>query len=276
LRLGQRLLVLGLLGVLLTLALVGTALMSMRDVSVVNGELARVSHALNHHKTADEMHDALRADVARAQLVGSGDLAVSPRSVRHGARRDAARFRAALQAAAAIELPAPLETALRRLQPVQEVYILTAEQLVDSALSPRGVTPGALAGYEAAFKFLVPEQRRMTKRLMVTTTRLEAAAAAEREQAERTLLLTAVGALAGWLGLAGWHHRSMRHLQAALVREADQRTAADLLQGSLLPLHLPHIPGARLAARSVPATPSIAWAETGTTPSPCPPGRHSW
>jgi serine phosphatase RsbU (regulator of sigma subunit) len=252
---GQRLLVLGLLGVLLTSALLGTALISMSDVSDVNRELARVSRALNHHKNAEEMHDALRADVARAQLVASGELtapAATAASVRHDTRRDAARFRAALRAAAGVTLPQALETALSRLRPDQKNYITITKRRVKSALSPRGLSPIDEATYEVAFRALVPHQRQVTRRLMATTARVQAAAVTQREQAQRTVILTAAGVLAGWLALAAWHHRSMRHLQQALVREADQRAAADLLQGSLLPTDLPRVQGARLAARSVP------------------------
>jgi serine phosphatase RsbU (regulator of sigma subunit) len=249
---GRRLLALGLLGVLLTLALVGSALKTVRDVSDVNTELLSVSRALNHHKTAEEMHDALRADVARAQLVGSGVAVAPPSSVRRDTRRDAARCRAALDEVEEVALPAPLETRLSALRVTQNVYILTAEQVVASALSPKGATAFALADYEAAFKSLVPELRRVTQRLMALMTRVQAVAVTQREQAERTVILVAVGLVAGWLALAGWLRRSMRHLQAALVREADHRAAAELLQVSLLPTHLPHVPGARLTARSMP------------------------
>lgn len=251
-RMGQRLLAVALVGVLMTLAVVATALVTVNDLSVVNRDMARVSLALSHHKTADELHDALRADVMRAHLVGSGQLAASPEAVRKETHRHAARLRDQLEAAASVELAPDLKTALRRLRPIQQAYIVTAERAVESALSPKGLAPGAQTDYEAAFLFLVPEQASMTKRLLMETGRMERAAEVERNEAERTIVVAAVVALAGWLGLAGWQHRSMRRLQAALVREADQRSAADLLQRSLLPSRLPRVSGVELAARSVP------------------------
>jgi serine phosphatase RsbU (regulator of sigma subunit) len=66
--------------------------------------------------------------------------------------------------------------------------------------------------------------------------------------------ISTVAALAGWVGLVVWHNRSMRNLQGALVREAEQRSAADLLQRSLLPTRLPEVPGVALAARTVPGS----------------------
>jgi serine phosphatase RsbU (regulator of sigma subunit) len=250
----QRWLVLGLLGVVMTLAVVGTALVTLRQVIAINGELAQVSRALHHHKTADEMHDALRADVARAQLMGAGRSTVSAEQIQRDTRRHATRFRRQVEAASVLDLPRSLRRELARLRPIQETYIITAEAVATAALSRRGVTPGAQTDYEAAYRFLVPEQNRLTMRLVATTAQVEQAAADQRDQAERTMGVAASVALVGWLALVTWHRRSTRRLQGALVREAEQRAAADLLQRSLLPLHLPRVSGARLAAKSVPGS----------------------
>lgn len=250
----QRWLVLALLGVVMTLAVVGTALVTLRQVIAINGELAQVSRALHHHKTADEMHDALRADVARAQLMGAGRSTVSAGQIQRDTRRHATRFRRQVEAASVLDLPRSLRRELARLRPIQETYIITAEAVATAALSRRGVTPGAQTDYEAAYRFLVPEQNRLTMRLVATTAQVEQAAADQRDQAERTMGVAASVALVGWLALVTWHRRSTRRLQGALVREAEQRAAADLLQRSLLPLHLPRVSGARLAAKSVPGS----------------------
>jgi serine phosphatase RsbU (regulator of sigma subunit) len=250
----QRWLVLALLGVVMTLAVVGTALVTLRQVIAINGELAQVSRALHHHKTADEMHDALRADVARAQLMGAGRSTVSAEQIQRDTRRHATRFRRQVEAASVLDLPRSLRRELARLRPIQETYIITAEAVATAALSRRGVTPGAQTDYEAAYRFLVPEQNRLTMRLVATTAQVEQAAADQRDQAERTMGVAASVALVGWLALVTWHRRSTRRLQGALVREAEQRAAADLLQRSLLPLHLPRVSGARLAAKSVPGS----------------------
>jgi serine phosphatase RsbU (regulator of sigma subunit) len=250
----QRWLVLGLLGVVMTLAVVGTALVTLRQVIAINGELAQVSRALHHHKTADEMHDALRADVARAQLVGTGRAPASADQIRRDIRRHATRFRRQLEVVSVLDLSRSQRRELARLRPIQETYVITAEAVAEAALSPRGVTPGAQTDYEAAYTFLVPEQNRLTARLVATTARVEQEAADQRDQAERTMAVAASVALVGWLALVTWHRRSTRRLQGALIREAEHRSAADLLQRSLLPLHLPRVSGARLAAKSVPGS----------------------
>ena len=251
-RIGRRLVLLASVGVAMTLAVVVTAFVLVSEVSDVNRQLAQVSVALNHHKTADEMHDALRADVARAQLVGAGRLDVRESQIRRETDAHATRYQAAVRAVARIPLPPRLERTLGRLGPFQDIYIVTARQLVRSALSSRGVIPGAESDYEASYKTLAPAQHRVTTLLMATTARVEQDAARQRRRAEGTIGFAAVAALGGWLALAGWHHRSLRQLREALVREADHRAAADLLQRSLMPESLPQVDGTRLAARSVP------------------------
>jgi len=251
-RIGPRLLVLVGLGVAMTVAVVATSLSLVHETSEVNRQLSRVTLALNHHKTADEMDDALRADVARAELAGAGRLAVSKAEIRRDAHRHARRYRDALGAVSKVPLPGALARPLDALRPVQELYIDRAEHMVTSALSAQGLRPGAETDYDAAFEFMNPDQTRVTRLLMDTTARVERRAAEQRRRAEATIGLTAAAALGGWLALAAWHHRSLRQLRAALMREAEHRAEADLLQRSLLPETLPVVEGARLAARSVP------------------------
>jgi len=251
-RIGPRLLVLVGLGVAMTLAVVATALTLVHETSEVNRQLSQVSVVLNHHKTADEMDDALRADVARAELAGTGRLAGSKAQIRRDAQVHASRYRAALDAVSTVPLPPALRRPLNALRPVQELYIETAEQMVASALSPKGLRPGAQTDYDVAYKLMNPDQRRVTRLLMDTTVRVEHRAAEQRRRAEAQIGVTAAVALAGWLALAAWHHRSLRQLRAALTREAEHRAEADLLQRSLMPETLPAVEGARLAARSVP------------------------
>ena len=251
-RIGPRLLVLAVVGVAMTLAVVATALVLVHETGEVNQQLAQVSRALNHHKTAEEMDDALRSDVARAQLVGAGRLDESKQSIRRETRAHAQRYLAAVRKVSRVPLNPRLEGKLLALRGEQEGFTITARKLVDSALSAKGLSPGDETDYEATYEVLERDQHHVTQLLMVATTRDEQSASEERHQAEVTIALTAAAALAGWLALAAWHHRSLRQLRAALMREAENRAEADLLQRSLLPETLPVVEGARLAARSVP------------------------
>jgi serine phosphatase RsbU (regulator of sigma subunit) len=251
-RIGPRLLVLVGVGVAMTLAVVATALVLVHEGGEVNQQLAMVNVALNRHKTAEEMDDALRSDVARAQLVGEGRLDESKADIRSDTHEHADRYRDAVQNVSRVPLPGFLERRIKPLRSVQEGYITAAENLVASALSAKGLQPGDTTDYEAAFESLEVDQHKVTLMLMGYTHHVKTHAEEERDRAEGTIGLTAAAAMAGWLALAGWHHRSLRQLRAALTREAEHRAEADLLQRSLLPETLPVIDGARLAARSIP------------------------
>jgi serine phosphatase RsbU (regulator of sigma subunit) len=246
----QRLLILGLLGVVMTLSVAGAALVCLRDVGAINRELAVVTRALHFHQDADMMHDALRADVARAELAGSGEPGYFEADVRRDADRHAARFRRDLDQLEELNLSPQLEATLTDLRPEQETYIVTAEALVDSALTHPRRALAEQASYEVSFQALVPTLEHATETLLAKSADVKRAAEVERAEAERMISLATLAALAGWVALVAWHHRSMRSLQRALVREAEQRSAADLLQRSLLPTHLPDLPGIALAARS--------------------------
>jgi serine phosphatase RsbU (regulator of sigma subunit) len=248
----RRLVLLLLLGVLMTLSVAGAALVSLTDVSAINRELAHVTHALHHHQDVDMMHDALRADVARAQLAGQGQPGFPAVGIREDTEQHTTRFRANLEALQTVPLPHRIELAIDRLNPSQEVYVDTAEAIVDAALADDPKTIVDQVNYDAAFRNLVPQQAAVTRLLMDLSRDVTAAAAREKAEAERVVAFATLAALAGWLGLAVWHNRSIDRLQGALVREAEQRSAADLLQQSLLPSRLPAVRGASLAARSVP------------------------
>jgi serine phosphatase RsbU (regulator of sigma subunit) len=248
----ERLRLLGLLGVLLTMAVAGTALFSLAQVSQANQALGEVTQAQRFHQDADMMHDALRADVAHAVASGSehGDIALA--GVRRETRDHARRFRADIRKARALDLPVELTRVLVNLHPQQERYILAAEQIVGAVLRGSTPTPAARAAFEAAFHRLAQTQQDATGRIARTATRTQRAADLEQVLARRRVAASSGGALAGWLIMLVILRRSVGHLHAALTRESEQRAAADLLQRSLLPHRLPELPGAALAACSLP------------------------
>lgn len=247
-----RLLLLGTLGVLLTLLVAGTALVCLNHVSTISSDLAQVGRAQRFHQDADMMHDALRADVARAVQAGSGDLDVSAARVRKDAGEHTKKFHDDLVAIQRLSLAPPMEHALDLLRPIQVRYIAKAQGLIESALTHPGTADAAEVRYEKAFNTLVHKQAKVTRLLSQTSAQTEQAAGAEKREAGRMIGASSSAALGGWLALILWHRRSMGSLQDALVREAEQRSASDLLQRSLLPRQLPTVPGVELAARSLP------------------------
>lgn len=247
-----RLLLLALLGVLLIFSVAGTALVGLADVSGINRELGEVSRAQRHHQDADMMHDALRADVARAEQAASGRAGVSAQAVRRETKTHAMQFRRNLRIIASLQLPPALDGALRELRPAQESYVAGAERMVRRALLGQEAAHAVRADYERAFGVLARAQSAVTDRLATTSAQTERVAVEQETAAERMVVLASLVALTGWLALTIWLYRSVVRLRAALAREGEQRSAANLLQRSLLPRQLPAVPGAELAARSLP------------------------
>jgi methyl-accepting chemotaxis protein len=137
----ERLRFLGLLGVLLTLLVAGTALVSLADVGASNRELGAVTRAQRFHQDADMMHDALRADVARAQQAGSGPDDIDPVIVRLETATHVRLFRRDLSQLAATALPDDLASAFSALRPQQERYMNRAEQMVSIGSLRRSTRP---------------------------------------------------------------------------------------------------------------------------------------
>jgi serine phosphatase RsbU (regulator of sigma subunit) len=250
----HRLALLALLGVILTLSVASAALVCLSQLSAINGQLAEVNRAQRFHQDADMMHDALRADVVRAQQATAGLHGVDPATVRHETAVHIREFRGDLRALAALEPPGHLGQAIRDLRPSQSSYISGANRLVRTTLngSSAGATGRAETHYEKEFRTLLRQQRAVTDLLATASRRAEQAAASEEAEAVRMIAQAAVVAMAAWMAVLLWHHRSSGRLNGALLREAAHRSAADVLQRSLLPDRLPSVEGVQLAGRSLP------------------------
>ncbi len=253
----HRLVALGVLGVVLTFAVAFAALSCLAEVQAVNRELVTVNQAQRYHQDADMMHDALRADVAMA-LYGSatgvkatGTPATDRANVRESATRHAAQFRADVGAARSLALPPRLAEALAALRPAQRDYISSAKATIGSALRDEA-DPAGRARYDQAFERLVRSQAAVTDLLAVTAARAQNVAADEAGSARRAVAAASLSAVAVWFAAFMWLNRSVGGMHLALLREAEQRSAADLLQRSLLPADLPAVPDVRLLARSLP------------------------
>jgi Stage II sporulation protein E (SpoIIE) len=248
----KRLVALALLGLTLTLSVAAAAVLALTQVGEMNSRLTEVNLAQRYHQDADMMHDALRSDVSRAQHVAHGAPGIKAADVRADTREHARFFRGDMVKTLSLQLPAELEQALDELRPRQAAYIASSEALVEAALSGRRNTEAALAAYERNFDRLVPAQADVTQQLTRVAVDTRELAESERSGALRTVGSASVVAMFGWLALVLWHHRSMGTLDGALLREAQHRSVADLLQRSLLPKQLPAHPGITLAARALP------------------------
>jgi methyl-accepting chemotaxis protein len=107
--------------------------------------------ALGNHMQADMMHDALRADVLSALLVGLGKSETLPAEVSDGLKEHATQFRKALGDNLALPIKDTLKAELNKLKPSLEAYILAAERIVGVALGSPERAREDLGSFNAAF-----------------------------------------------------------------------------------------------------------------------------
>jgi serine phosphatase RsbU (regulator of sigma subunit) len=246
--LAVRLCAVGLVGALLAAAVLWSALLSFDSVRESAEAAKLISQAQRYHQDADMAHDALHADVL--EVLRATEEERDPSEALEVLRADVADFRANVDRAVQVPVPAHLEAALDDLRPVQLAYGTRALQLGDEAVrSPATARPG-LDAFQDEFGRLQAVLADVTEQLADAQATSQAQADRSQRRAERNILAAAALALVGLLALSGALAHVGRRLGVLLRRE---RTVAETLQRSLLPDRLPTPPNAELAARFVPS-----------------------
>jgi serine phosphatase RsbU (regulator of sigma subunit)/anti-sigma regulatory factor (Ser/Thr protein kinase) len=248
--LGRRLLAAGLLGAIMTFVVAQFALSGLQQVHRSNLAVTRIITAQRDQQDADMMHDALRADVYRALLVGRGVRSQPAPDPVTETRAHVATLLDDLHKMTLLNVAAPAGPSLHNLDEPLREYAQTALRLARTALTDPAQVEIALPIFEESFYHLVNAQARVTSELSLEAERT-------KDQAERTvgtvhqrILLASIIALAVLLALTFLLSRMGKSL-ARLVKH--QRGVAETLQQSLLPDRLPALPGTHLAARYLPS-----------------------
>ncbi|MEG0636127.1 MAG: HAMP domain-containing methyl-accepting chemotaxis protein [Pseudomonas sp.] len=142
--------------------LIGTSVLTVLVISLVNYlgnarmEAAMIDSevsmtALSNHLEADMMHDALRADVLSAMLVGLGKSVSSRDEVLEAVTDHTAHFREALGNNVALPLNPTLETALSDIKPSLDNYIALGERIVGVAMNDPVAAQQELGTFSDAF-----------------------------------------------------------------------------------------------------------------------------
>jgi hypothetical protein len=243
--------VLGLVGVMLPLLVAVSAMFSLDRVAENSHELGQVSRAQRYHQHADMMHDALRADVARAQQAATRPGPAADAVLRE-TQRHAAQFRRDLRTTASLQLPTDIAASLDGLRPAQEEYIDTAQGTVDAALTRPGGEPRVPERFQRQFRQLVRGHALVTAQLAEESDRIQGASVRQEGRERWVVAASSAIVLFGWILLVLAVRRSGTRVREAQSREAEQRSTAELLQHSLLPTQLPQVPHVQLAARYLP------------------------
>ncbi|MDY4301532.1 methyl-accepting chemotaxis protein [Pseudomonas salmasensis] len=109
---------------------------------------------LRNHMEADMMHDALRADVLSAMLVGLGKSTSTPAEVNSSIKEHAEHFREVLANNLKLPLDASIKASLEKIKPSLDTYIGAGERIVALALDNPEAARGELQTFNAAFSQL--------------------------------------------------------------------------------------------------------------------------
>ncbi|WLH26780.1 methyl-accepting chemotaxis protein [Pseudomonas sp. FP215] len=126
---------------------------------------------LRNHMEADMMHDALRADVLSAMLVGLGKSTSTPAEVNSSIKEHAEHFREVLADNLKLPLDASIKASLEKIKPSLDTYISAGERIVALALDNPEAARGELQTFNAAFSQL-EEQLAALSELIENNTQL--------------------------------------------------------------------------------------------------------
>ncbi|WEJ08144.1 methyl-accepting chemotaxis protein [Pseudomonas sp. FJ2-5-13] len=126
---------------------------------------------LRNHMEADMMHDALRADVLSAMLVGLGKSTSTPAEVNSSIKEHAEHFREVLAENLKLPLDASIKAGLEKIKPNLDTYISAGERIVALALENPEAARGELQTFNAAFSQL-EEQMAALSELIENNTQL--------------------------------------------------------------------------------------------------------
>ncbi|AIB42078.1 methyl-accepting chemotaxis protein [Pseudomonas sp. FP1911] len=126
---------------------------------------------LRNHMEADMMHDALRADVLSAMLVGLGKSTSTAAEVNSSIKEHAEHFREVLADNLKLPLDASIKASLEKIKPSLDTYISAGERIVALALENPEAARGELQTFNAAFSQL-EEQMAALSELIENNTQL--------------------------------------------------------------------------------------------------------
>lgn len=250
-----RLLAVGLLSVALALVIAQSAMAGLSQVHDSYRAVSLISRAQRAHQDADMMHDALRADVYDALLVGR-DVRTgrSVNDVQRHVRQHLRQMRADLRRIDALPLSGRMDQALEQVRQQLESYTDDSERLINLSLTAPGTAENQLIAFDDRFDQLALEQETVTDLLARQAERTKIDAERSDASAARRILLASLLAMIG-LGLMTVMLYRMGKNLARLM--AQQRGVAETLQQSLLPDRLPDLPGMTFAARYLPGASGV-------------------
>ncbi|KRP71780.1 histidine kinase [Pseudomonas paralactis] len=159
---------------------------------------------LRNHMEADMMHDALRADVLAAMLVGLGKSTSTPTEVNSSLKEHAEHFRQVLADNFKQPLDDAIKTSLENIKPSLDTYISAGERIVALALDNPEAARGELETFNAAFSRLEDQMAALSE-LIENNTQLTSIGTRQTiSQANWTLAVVLIASLLLLLAQGRW------------------------------------------------------------------------
>jgi methyl-accepting chemotaxis protein len=184
--------------------------------------------ALRNHMEADMMHDALRADVYSAMLVGLGKSTSTAVEARDSIDEHAGHFREVLEENLKLPINPTLRTALEQIKPSLDTYINAGEQIVGLALDNPQAAQEQLGTFNGAFSQLETQMAALSELIESNTRQTSEATEAAIRNANIAL---AVVLLAGLLLLMVEGRWVIRSITGPL--QTASRIAESIAHGNL-------------------------------------------
>lgn len=183
---------------------------------------------LRNHMEADMMHDALRADVLSAMLVGLGKSTSTKAEVGNSLKEHASHFRQVLEDNLKLPLGDTLKTSLEKIKPSLDTYINAGERIVALALDNPEAARGELETFNTAFSQLEGQMATLSELIENNTQQTSIGTRLTISNASFTLGVVLIASLLLLLVQGRWVSLSiMGPLQAA------SRIAASIARGNL-------------------------------------------
>ena len=185
--------------------------------------------ALRNHLDADMMHDALRADVLSALLVGLGKSSSSSDEVRSSIQEHAERFRQTLSDNQQLDTNAAIKSALQSVQPSLNTYIAAAEQIARQSLQDPAAGQLALPSFNSTFEQLEGDMAALSELIEQSAAQSSNETQGALSNANRSITLVLLASLLLLVAQGIWVIRSIM----GPIRFAS-RIAAATAQGNLV------------------------------------------
>ena len=224
----QKLLGLAAISAVLAFALGTCGYWGVSRTSSAAGRVARDAEIMRNYLGADELHDAVHADVL-ASIVAATTAHGDSAEVQKRFEGHARELRASLDRADKLDPEETLRAALAGQRPRVENYLAIGAKIVGLAARDHDSATAELSAFEASFSAVEDDMNRLEETI-VKTTESSIASAAQTQGFTKTFLIVAV--LAGSIAIFGLGYAvavqfsgSIGSSAAALVASADELTA---------------------------------------------------